>query len=64
MCTSSVPKIFLSIKNGTLLEELNNFDNESLKLFLPVLTLSSFPSSSLAVSTKYVSLYFLLIFLF
>jgi hypothetical protein len=44
--TTPEAKIFAAVKNGTLLENLPSFDNEQIKLLLPTLMLSAFPSGS------------------
>uniref|UniRef100_A0A915ELL3 Uncharacterized protein n=1 Tax=Ditylenchus dipsaci TaxID=166011 RepID=A0A915ELL3_9BILA len=44
-------KIFAAIKNGVLLQQLGDFDNDQLKLLLPTLMLASFPTTS-AFSTE------------
>lgn len=48
--------VFGALKNGVLMEELEGFENEQLRPFLPVLMLSAFPNDASAednlVSTK------------
>lgn len=38
-------QIFASIKNNTLIDDLNKYDNEQLKDFLPLFMIAAFPKN-------------------